>query len=354
VEAIAWGQGDHAQLHGLYQSALRRLADAGVLLAIASKNELEVVGAALERKDLLIGKQAFFPITANWGPKSDAVTEILRVWNISADAVVVVDDSRMELEEIRSVHPEINCLEFTPKDPARCLRLLEELRDLFGKPVIGEEDRLRSNSVRQREIFEKQKPAQDMPAFLLGLAGKVTFDGRKNPGEMRFLELINKTNQWNLNGVRVSEGEWLRLLAQKDSFVLGVSYEDRYGALGKIGVMAGVLAPESIIVEHWVLSCRAFSRRIEDHMLRQLFESKLFGLAPRDNLRLRYQRTDKNKPAQEFLARLGVATNADGLVSVVAQAALEASRDLPHTVHEAELVAPAVAGPGLESGGSGG
>ena len=349
VDAIAWGQADHAQVHGLYQSALCRLADAGVLLAVASKNEPAVVDAALERQDLLIDKQAFFPITANWGPKSATVSAILGAWNIGADAVVVVDDSRMELEEIRSVHPEIHCLEFTPKDPARCLLLLEQLSDLFGKPVTLDEDRLRSTSVRQRAIFEQQKPAQDMASFLSGLAGKVSFDGRKNPNDSRVLELINKTNQWNLNGLRISEGEWLRLLSQKDSFVLSVSYEDRYGSLGKIAVMAGVLTPEAIVVEHWVLSCRAFSRRIEDHMLRHLFTSKLLGPAPRASVRLRYRRTDKNMPLREFLTRLGVATQADGPVDVLGEVAAEVGRGLPHAVHDTEPPELGVARTGAES-----
>jgi FkbH-like protein len=340
VDAIAWGQADHAQIHGLYQSLLRQLAEAGVLLAIASKNEASVVELALGRQDLLVPKTAFFPVIANWGPKSATVSSILHAWNISADAVVVVDDSRMELEEIRSVHPEINVRELTRKDPAQVLALLEELRDLFGKPENLAEDRLRSASLRSRGLFEAQKQEQDMPSFLLGLGGKLSFDARKNPEDARLFELINKTNQWNLNGQRLERGEWLRLLARPDSFVLGVAYGDRYGALGTIGVVAGTLTADAIQVEHWVLSCRAFSRRIEDHML-----ERLLTLAPAQDsadgsLRLEYRKTEKNKPFQEFLGRLALPTEAAGTLRISRAAARELTLSLPHAVTDAESALP--------------
>jgi len=51
-------------------------------------------------------------------------------------------------------------------------------------------------------------------------------------------ELINKTNQFNLNGVRLSEGQWMQHLADPASIVVSVSYEDKFGALGVIGVVA--------------------------------------------------------------------------------------------------------------------
>lgn len=341
--AVAWSQAAHAQVHGLYQSMLRQLVEGGVLVGVASKNELGVVEAALARQDLMLEKESLFPVRANWGPKSAMVTSILSTWNIGADSVVLVDDSRMELEEVRSVHPEITCLQFSPKDPAKCLGVFEALRDLFGKPEIGEADRLRGASVRNMAKLEHPKTEQDMPSFLAGLAGKVSFDPSKDPRDGRLLELINKTNQWNINGVRIAQGDWLRFVARQDSFAVGVSYADRYGALGTIAVIAGVHGPAGIDVEHWVLSCRAFSRRIEDHILHYLLTSGSFEPGLRGGLSVSFRKTEKNRPVQEFLARLGVSgdaaaiggdPDAGGRVAIARALALEATRDLPHAVHE--------------------
>jgi FkbH-like protein len=333
VESIAWSQADHAQIHGLYQLALRQLHDAGVLLAVASKNDSAVVERALSRADLWLGKDALFPVAASWGPKSAAVSAILAAWNVSADSVVVVDDSRMELEEIRSVHPGITPLEFSPKDPGQVLELLLQLRDLFGKPIISEEDRLRSASIRSRAVFERQRAATDPSLFVEGLAGQVTFDGRKDPSNARLLSLINKTNQFNLNGLRLTDGEWLRLLEREESFAAGVSYTDRYGALGTIGVVAGSRTAQGIVIEHWVLSCRAFSRRIEDHMLRYLFERSAEG-----ELCLAYRKTGKNMPFQEFLQRLGVDADADGAIPLPRDLVHRALGRLPHRTQDSDTM----------------
>jgi FkbH-like protein len=299
AEGVKWSLGDKAPLHGLYQSVLRQLYEAGALLGIASKNEEQVVAGALARTDLHLPGDAFFPVVASWAPKSEAVSAILRSWNIAADSVVVVDDSRMELEEIQRQHPGITCLEFRPKDASATLQLLRQLRDLFGKSVVGAEDQLRSASIRSLAQFEEQKQTSDLGSFLVGLEGEVCFEPAR-AGDARLLELINKTNQFNLNGERVDAGVWQRLLAREDSFVLGVSYRDRLGPLGTIGVVAGWQANGALHIEHWVLSCRAFSRRIEDHTLQVLLEQQ-------PSVSLAYRRTERNGPFREFLGRLGVA-----------------------------------------------
>ena len=329
AEGVKWSLGEKAQVHGLYQSVLRQLHEAGVLLGVASKNDKDVVAAALARSDLHLDRDVFFPVAASWGPKSDAVSAILRAWNIAADSVVVVDDSRMELEEIRRQHPGITCLEFRPKDVGATLELLGQLRDLFGKPSVGEEDRLRSASIRGLALFEEQKQASDLGDFLAGLGGEVSFDFAKKAEDARLLELINKTNQFNLNGVRVEAGEWQRFLAREDSFVLGVSYSDRYGPLGTIAVVAGSRANGVLRVEQWVLSCRAFSRRIEDHTLQVLFEGQ-------KQVSIAFRRTERNQPFREFLARLGVAEEpgsaATSPVAISREQLGRVSADLPHRV----------------------
>jgi predicted enzyme involved in methoxymalonyl-ACP biosynthesis len=49
-------------------------------------------------------------------------------------------------------------------------------------------------------------------------------------------------------------------------------------------------------IEYWVMSCRAFSRRIEHQCLNWLFEN--FNL---QEIALNYKPTQRNKPLQDFL-----------------------------------------------------
>jgi FkbH-like protein len=291
----------------LYQQMLGHLASCGVLLGVCSKNELSIVEEALARKDLFLNPESLFPVHANWGAKSAAIGRILKTWNIAADSVVFVDDNAMELEEVRVAHPGITCLQFPKKDATAVWNLLGQLRDLFGKPVLMDEDRLRQASIRASAQIQEMADDAASPEFLRTLQGKVTLDWSADPADKRALELINKTNQFNLNGLRIEEGEWRRRL-DDESTVLGVaSYEDKFGPLGKVAVLLGSQRGSRVTVSHWVMSCRAFSRRLEHHTLEGLFQQ-----AGADEVEFAFEATDRNQPLQEFFESLGIGAGADG------------------------------------------
>jgi FkbH-like protein len=326
--AVTWNLSEHSQVHGLYQQELRHLSEIGVLLAIASKNEPAVVEEALRREDLYIKGAAFFPVGVSWGPKSEAVRDILQTWNVGPESVVFVDDSPMEMGEVQAAFPSLTCLQFPRRSAAQALQLFEQLRDLFGKPVVQAEDTLRQSSIRANAMLREAAGETANSDFIRGLGGKLTFDSRKDGNNKRLLELINKTNQFNLNGVRITDGEWLRDLQDDSVFALGVSYEDKFGPLGVIAVMAGRQRAHLAEVTSWVLSCRAFSRKIEHHMLDYLFRRR--GVK---TVRLFFQPTERNVPFQRFLRSLDVdCDRLSGIDLVEGQFPLQ--EDLPHQVSE--------------------
>jgi FkbH-like protein len=327
ADAISWSQERHTQAHGLYQQMLGHLADCGVLLAVASKNEPAAAEAGLNRKDLFLRAESFFPVCANWGPKSASVGRILEAWNIAADAVVFIDDSAMELDEAGRAHPGMTCLAFPGNDPAAVWRLLGELRDLFGKPVLTEEDGLRQSSIRASAAVREMVVEGGAPEYLHTLAGALAIAWRVDAGDGRPLELINKTNQFNLNGQRIGESEWQRLRERDGAIVAVASYRDKFGPLGKVAVLVGSRAGEKVTVSHWVMSCRAFSRRIEHHMLHQLFRRTEaaeieFAFAP----------TAKNQPLREFFRGLGISTESGAVCSISRADFLDRCGALPHEV----------------------
>ncbi len=78
-----------------------------------------------------------------------------------------------------------------------------------------------------------------------------------------------------------------------------VSYEDKFGPLGTIAVVAGRSDGGMLTVDTWVMSCRAFARRIEHQTLKMLFETPGVG-----EIEFRFMPTAKNGPLREFLATL--------------------------------------------------
>jgi HAD superfamily phosphatase (TIGR01681 family) len=81
-QGVHWDLDRHSHIHALYQSLLTSLSDSGVLLAVASKNDPDIVHKAFEREDLLLERERIFPMEVHWNAKSTSVSRILIVrWN---------------------------------------------------------------------------------------------------------------------------------------------------------------------------------------------------------------------------------------------------------------------------------
>lgn len=295
VDGISWDLEHKTQAHAVYQSLLGSLSELGVLVAVASKNDLAVAQQSLKRADLVVSPASLFPIEANWGAKSESIRRILQTWNIGADSVVFIDDSPTELAEVAAGVPGIRCLQFPTGDDAAILRLVGELRDLFGKTTVSLEDRLRVSSLRDSGAV--LPTMADPDEFLRQAEANIKLEW--NTPDARCFELINKTNQFNLNGRRLDEVEWRRRKDDPDCFLLAVNYSDKYAPLGKISVLGGRWRDGRPWIDVWVLSCRAFSRRIEHQVLQACFER--LGV---DQLVFDFQPTERNAPLRNLLAEL--------------------------------------------------
>jgi FkbH-like protein len=331
IDGISWDLDHHSQMHAFYQGLLNGLSNEGVLLAVASKNEPSLVQEVFNRKDLALSANSIFPMEVNWGPKSESVARILKTWNVGPDSVVFVDDSSLELAEVKASHPEIECVQFPTKDSAAIYELVFRLRDLFGKSSLSQEDAIRLKSIRSSHsglpVYEAGKAAPTR--FLEQIEADVSFDFNKSPLDPRALELVNKTNQFNLNGKRYTEASWYKYFLDPTSFLMLVSYKDKFGPLGKIAVVAGRRSKQ-LSVDMWVMSCRAFSRRIEHRCLEEMFAK--FDV---DEIELDYSPTDRNSPLSQFLKDiLGVAPSPKCTISRRALATQsEAFRRLQETTN---------------------
>ena len=307
-DQVSWDLSSHSQLHGLYQQMLHSLADQGILLAVASKNSAEIAGKGLARTDMVLPSDKVFPIEIHWEAKSGSVSRILKAWNIAADSVVFVDDSPMELAEVKAAHPDIDCILFPKADYAAGFELLRRLRDLFGKTRLSEEDSYRLQSIRQGQQFQQAAESGNSTEDLLASAeALVTLEYNPPSSDKRAVELVNKTNQFNLNGKRYTDAEWQEAAHAAGAFTLAISYQDKFGPLGKVAVLRGRSESSRVRIESWVMSCRAFSRRIEHQTLTQLF--KRYNAA---EIVFDFVSTPKNKPMEDFLSELLGANPANG------------------------------------------
>ena len=314
TEGISWNIEQHTHMHGLYQQFLGSLASAGALIAVASKNDRALVEKAFERKDMILSKENVYPLEVHWSRKSESVQRILKTWNVGPEAVVFIDDSPMEVAEVKATFQEMECIAFPNNDYQAIWDLLKRLRDFFGKSVISEEDAIRLKSIRGAEILRESRDATGgtLDDFLRSSESSIQFAFGKQPGDNRAFELINKTNQFNLNGKRLSDAAWKTFLNDPATFLMTVNYQDKFGPLGKIAVVLGTVEGKKLRVGSWVMSCRAFSRRIEHQSLKQLFEK-----FDAEEICFDYVATPRNGPLQEFFA---------GLLGVAPDTSLRCSR----------------------------
>jgi FkbH-like protein len=309
VDGISWDLDHHSQMHGQYQRLLGALSEEGILVGAASKNDASLVSQVFRERELNLPPAAVFPLEVHWEAKSESVARILKIWNIAADDVVFVDDSPMELAEVKAAHPQIECIEFPTDDVKATYQLLYRLRDLFGKSRLLEEDAIRVESVRRSHASQNKGAAPRVTGehLLEQAEAEITLNANKQSADPRVLELINKTNQFNLNGRRFTEVSWRNYLEDPNAFLLIASYRDKYGPLGKIAVIAGRHEQQKLFIETWVMSCRAFSRRIEHRCLEELFQK--YGV---NEIAFDFVETPRNRPIQSFLEEICSAPKSSG------------------------------------------
>ena len=93
-----------------------------------------------------------------------------------------------------------------PRDDDSLWPFLVRVRELFGKSTVTDEDRLRLQSIRSAGAYrDEMRGARRWTSttFSPARGGMVEFVEHPHAVSERALELIDKTNQFNLNGRRV-------------------------------------------------------------------------------------------------------------------------------------------------------
>jgi predicted enzyme involved in methoxymalonyl-ACP biosynthesis len=123
--------------------------------------------------------------------------------------------------------------------PDEFWKLLEDLSDRFGNTSAAKKTYCAWKSIRagsQTNIaVHGENSAEELLRDSEAELAIVTIG---LPPDPRTLELLNKTNQFNLHGRRYTEASWLKYRHVEGSAWMA-AYRDKFGALGKIAVLAG-------------------------------------------------------------------------------------------------------------------
>ncbi len=304
-------------IHFVYQTFIKRLKRAGVLIAGVTKNDPDLATAPLEAEGSVLVPNDFVSILASYNAKSSQIEELARQLNLGLDSFVFVDDNPVELAEVGKVLPDIRLVQF-PRDAAELPRMISELSRFFHREELSDEDRERTELYRRRVagLVPKDVRGADLKDFLKGLEMRLTVRDRSEGDRQRAVQLINKTNQFNLNGIRVPDDEVETLLADGGR-LFTASLSDRHGSHGEI---LSCLVDGDGTIRSLVMSCRVFQRRVEYAFLVWLSDR----LPSRT--RLAYVETERNEPLRRFLRDPAFAAEDDG-VTLDLEAFARAHRD---------------------------
>jgi FkbH-like protein len=266
LEGIQLGGTGSGAAYRLFQEYVRDLNRRGVLLAVCSKNDPANALLPFQRHPEMVLKEADIAVfRANWEPKEVNLRAIAAAINIGTDALVFVDDNPAERARIRQTMPEVETIEL-PASPTGFRQALHDaLR--FEATAITEEDLLRNRSIHANTQRDELAAAAPTPeAYLQGLGMRVIVQRFNAVNLARIVQLINKTNQFNLTGLRTSEAEVNGWMVCDNFYSQTVRLSDRFGDFGLTGILFGFIEQGTLKVSNWLMSCRILGRGIEECM----------------------------------------------------------------------------------------
>jgi FkbH-like protein len=305
LEGIRVAQGDaQGEAHLEVQRLALDLRQRGIVLAVSSKNTDEVAREPFEKHpEMLLRLDHIAVFQANWNDKATNIQAIAGELSLGLDAIVFLDDNPVERGLVRKLLPQVAVPEL-PEEPAYYARTLAAA-GYFEAIAFAGEDLKRAGFYQDNARRVKlQKQAGGVDAYLASLDMTITFQPFDAPGRARIVQLINKSNQYNLTTRRYTDPEVTAAENDPAVFTLQVRLADIFGDNGMISVI--ICRPSDAgawDIDTWLMSCRVLERRVEHMVLREILEhARAAGV---HKLTGSYRPTERNKLVVDHYARLG-------------------------------------------------
>ena len=175
---------------------VRRLDERGILQTIASRNTHAVAWPKIEELGLA---DMFLHPAIHWGPKSVSLRRVAEALNIDVNSFAFIDDSAFERAEVADALPQVRTY-----DAAGIGGLLE--RAEFDVPVT---EAARSRRHSYLAEAQRRRVGEDWGGDHAGFLRRCNMELRIAPPSVdersRCLELLQRSNQFNLSGRRYTE-----------------------------------------------------------------------------------------------------------------------------------------------------
>lgn len=256
-----------------FQKYLKSLNERGIILAVCSKNDMEIAREPfIKNSNMILRLENFASFYANWQDKAENVRQIAKEINIGLDSIVFFDDNPAEQEIIKMQLPEVFVVN-VPREPAEYVRALE-LSNAFVWTTLTKEDLERAETYEanaRREELQQTVNSYEDYLIQLGMKGKA---GKPTENELlRFSQLINKSNQFNLRTMRYTEAEISAFSKQEDVALLSATLADKFSNYGIVSCVILRRTGLECFIDTWVMSCRVLKRGLEYMVFQKIYDT---------------------------------------------------------------------------------
>ena len=265
---IEVGDSPAGEAHRALQRYAKKLTSKGILLAVCSKNNMDDAREPfLENPDMILKLEDFAAFEASWDPKAVAIQRIAKTLRLGLDSFVFIDDNPVEREHIRQMLPQVQVVE-VGEDASDYVHALEDGL-WFESMQVTQADEKRAQQYRvEAQRREVQSTFTCMDDYLESL--KMTADARAIGDEdfARVIQLLGKTNQFNLTTRRHSPQVVEQMLSDDNNLGLTLRVADRFGDHGVVAVFLATLEDhpqgKAFNIDTWLMSCRVIGRTVEE------------------------------------------------------------------------------------------
>ena len=302
VDGIELSDHKEGQRYYDFQRQLLEMKNRGIVLGIVSKNNEEDAEAAIRNHPaMLLRDNEFVSRKINWENKARNLKTMEGELNLTEEGFIFVDDNPVERETVKGECPDMLVPDF-PEDTTELLSFAEDIWFDYCRPlrVLGED--LKKTQMYQNEVKRKLEleSSLNLDDYIAKLEMVADIHKMRDTELERVVQLLNKTNQFNVTTKRYTQAEVEEIAADPNNAIYAVYSSDKYGDSGLISVIILKGQDKEIVIDSFLMSCRVMGRKLEDVIINELAEKcrgkKLIG---------EFIPTVKNAPVMNLYDRLG-------------------------------------------------
>lgn len=269
VDGIEIGGDFPGNCYSCFQNFLKLLKTRGILLAIASKNDQQLIEETFAKRSMPLSFDDFIAKKINWENKSENILSISAEIGIGLENILFIDDSAIECAVVKMMLPSLHVIA-VPSDPTCLLETVANFI-LLETSSVNQHDLMRVDSYVQRnKLLSDRSKVSNLEGFYSSLDLHISLDLLSPNNLNRVIQLFQKTNQFNMTGKRYNKND-LYMVQENNGLVIVVRVKDCYSVDEIMGAL--VLKKETSdiwSIENYVMSCRSLGKQVESIVLKEI------------------------------------------------------------------------------------